>query len=125
MPESHSQRSSNPPVAIESPECPRCRGSMIVSRIMPGRLNFDSRMLKVRSRRKSPSSDRNGGHKPTKDVAALLTAHREGGCRGNLTQTSEPHNGLSGKLLSELHAALVGGAFRLVQIDVRQLFGAA
>ena len=40
-------------------------------------------------------------------------------------QTSQPHNRLSGKFLRELHAALVGGAVCLAQIDVRQLFGAA
>jgi len=40
-------------------------------------------------------------------------------------QAGEPHDGLSGQFLRELHAALVVGTIGLVLIDVRQLFGAA
>jgi hypothetical protein len=32
-----------PLVAIESDVCPKCQGPMMLSRIMPGRLNFDLR----------------------------------------------------------------------------------
>jgi len=32
-----------PLIAIESDVCPKCQGPMMLSRIMPGRLNFDSR----------------------------------------------------------------------------------
>ena len=74
---------------------------------------------------------RRGGKAPerrpqtNKGCSSVTNRSSRGGCRGNVTQSSEPHNGLSGKFLRELHAALVGSAFRLVQIDVRQLFGAA
>jgi hypothetical protein len=50
---------------------------------------------------------------------------RQGGHRGDIAQAGEPHDGLSGKFLRELHAALVVGTVGLVQMDVRQLFGAA
>jgi hypothetical protein len=43
MSESQSQHSCLPAVAIESQECPKCRGPMMLSRIMPGRLKFDVR----------------------------------------------------------------------------------
>jgi ssDNA-binding Zn-finger/Zn-ribbon topoisomerase 1 len=43
MPQSLSQHSSVPPAAIESPECPKCQGPMMLSRIRPRRLNFDAR----------------------------------------------------------------------------------
>jgi len=43
MPESQSWNSSVPTVTIESQECPKCWGPMILSRIMPGRLKFDVR----------------------------------------------------------------------------------
>lgn len=43
MPESQSQHSGAPAVAIESQECPKCQGPMMLSRIMPGRLKFDVR----------------------------------------------------------------------------------
>jgi ssDNA-binding Zn-finger/Zn-ribbon topoisomerase 1 len=43
VPESQSQHSSTPTVAIESQECPKCRGPMMLSRITPGRLKFDVR----------------------------------------------------------------------------------
>jgi hypothetical protein len=77
MTESHSQRSSNPPVAIESPECPRCRVPMILSRIMPGRLNFDSRMFeRVRCDYVEKVLVATGTAATTQP-AALLTAHRE------------------------------------------------
>ena len=32
-----------PLIAIESDVCPKCQGPMMLSRIMSGRLNFDSR----------------------------------------------------------------------------------
>ena len=57
--------------------------------------------------------------------SSVTNRSSRGGCRGNVTQSSKSHNGLSGEFLRELHAALVGSAFRLVLIDVRQLFGAA
>src|SRR5260370_12346516 len=38
-----SQHSGGSPVAIETPACPKCLGSMMLSRIRPGRLNFDAR----------------------------------------------------------------------------------
>jgi len=38
-----SQHSGGSPVAIETPACPKCQGSMMLSRIRPGRLNFDAR----------------------------------------------------------------------------------
>lgn len=41
--ESQSWHSSLPTAAIESPECPKCQGSMMLSRIKPGRLKFDLR----------------------------------------------------------------------------------
>ncbi len=43
VPESRSQHSSLPAVAIESQECPKCEGPMMLSRIMPRRLKFDLR----------------------------------------------------------------------------------
>lgn len=43
MPESQPQHSSVPTVAIESPECPKCQGPMMLSRIRPGRLKFEAR----------------------------------------------------------------------------------
>ena len=43
MPESQSQHSSAPTTAIESQECPKCQGPMVLSRTMPGRLKFDVR----------------------------------------------------------------------------------
>ena len=43
MSESKSQHSGLPEVAIESQECPKCQGPMMLSRIMPGRLKFDLR----------------------------------------------------------------------------------
>ena len=43
MTESQSRQCRLPTVAIESPECPKCQGPMILSRIMPGRLKFDLR----------------------------------------------------------------------------------
>jgi Zn ribbon nucleic-acid-binding protein len=43
VPESQSQHSSIPQTAIESPACPKCQASMMLARVMPGRLNLDSR----------------------------------------------------------------------------------
>jgi ssDNA-binding Zn-finger/Zn-ribbon topoisomerase 1 len=43
MPESESQHSGSSPGAIETPACPKCKGSMMLLRIRPGRLNFDAR----------------------------------------------------------------------------------
>jgi hypothetical protein len=43
--ESASQHSSVPQIAIESPACPKCQASMILARIMPGRMNFDARIF--------------------------------------------------------------------------------
>lgn len=37
---------------------------------------------------------------------------------GEMTKSREPHNGLSGKFLREFHAVLVGGAVRVLKIDV-------
>lgn len=41
--ESQSRHFSLPTVAIESPECPKCQGPMVLSRIVPGRLKSDLR----------------------------------------------------------------------------------
>jgi ssDNA-binding Zn-finger/Zn-ribbon topoisomerase 1 len=41
MPESQSRNSSISTVTIESQECPKCRGPMFLSPILPGRLKFD------------------------------------------------------------------------------------
>jgi hypothetical protein len=38
--------------------------------------------------------------------------------RGEMTQTGDPHDGLGGKFLRQFHATLIGGAIRVVQIDV-------
>ena len=46
-------------------------------------------------------------------------------CRCNIAQPREPHDGLRRQFLRELHAALVLGAVGIVEIDVRQLFGAS
>lgn len=43
MPESQSQHSGAPAVAIEGQECPKCQSPMMLSRTMPGRLKFDAR----------------------------------------------------------------------------------
>jgi hypothetical protein len=43
VPESQSQHSSIPQMAIESPACPKCQASMVLARTMPGRLNLDAR----------------------------------------------------------------------------------
>jgi hypothetical protein len=42
VPESQPQHSSVPTVAIESPECPKCWGLMMLSRIMPEHPKFDA-----------------------------------------------------------------------------------
>ena len=42
-----------------------------------------------------------------------------------MTQAREPHDGLRGKFLRQFHAALVGRAVGIVEIDVGQLFCAA
>jgi hypothetical protein len=42
MPESSSPHSSVPQVEIESPACPKCQASMMLARIMPGRMKFDA-----------------------------------------------------------------------------------
>jgi len=60
-----------------------------------------------------------------KTRCAVRAFSRQGGRRGDIAQACEPHDGLSGKFLRELHAALVVGTVGLVQIDIRQLFGAA
>jgi hypothetical protein len=48
MPESQSEHSNVPLVAIESPECPKCQGPMMLSRNMPELVNFcqSAKMLK-------------------------------------------------------------------------------
>ena len=46
-------------------------------------------------------------------------------CSGDIAQSREPHDGLRRQFLREFHAALVVGAVGIVEIDVRQLFGAA
>jgi hypothetical protein len=43
MPESQSQYSGAPRVAIDSPACPKCQVSMMLARIKVGSRNFDSR----------------------------------------------------------------------------------
>jgi hypothetical protein len=42
MSEFQSQHCNIPPAAIESPECPKCHGQMMLSRFRPRRLNFDA-----------------------------------------------------------------------------------
>lgn len=42
-----------------------------------------------------------------------------------MTQPREPHDGLRGKFLGQFHAALVGRAVGIVEIDVGQLLCAA
>jgi len=41
--ESHLRHSRVPTVTIESQECSKCQGPMMLSHIMPGRLKFDVR----------------------------------------------------------------------------------
>src|SRR4051812_28659762 len=44
---------------------------------------------------------------------------------GELTQSREAHDGVRGKFLRQFHAALIGGAIGVVEIDVGQLLGTA